>query len=276
MRNNKKKTTAEFKDEVNHITNGEYEVIGEYINNMAKIEILHKKCGEIYEVKPNVFLNGRRCPICYKNERKITKSRLEKKLGKEYIVIDSDFMANKKAEFYHKKCKSRYTQLPGDILYHDAKCPICNSTKKGDNDYFDRRLMESLGDSYIRIGNYKNNRTKVTIKHSCGNIFKTLPRNIYSGSGCPVCASSKNEQKIHDILLKYDIPFVRQKKFDFNKRLKFDFFIDNKVLLEYDGEFHFLSRSMKNDSELKKQKKRDKEKNNFCKENSIPLLRIPF
>jgi hypothetical protein len=275
-KNNKKKNTEDFKKEILILMNNEYDVQSEYINSKTKVKMLHKTCGQIYDVKPNVFLNGRRCPVCYNNDRKIKKERLETLLGDDYIVLEDEFKANEKSRFYHKICKNEYLQLPGDILYHNSKCPICNSVNKKDNNYFDQRLKESLGPDYIRLGEYINNRTKVEVQHSCGYSFKTLPRNIYSGSGCPVCASSKNEQIINDILIKNNIFFEKQKSFEFNNRLKFDFYIENKILLEYDGEFHFLSRSMKDDSELKKQKLRDKEKNKYCKKNNIPLLRIPF
>lgn len=60
----KKKTTIEFSEEVNNLTNGEYELLSEYTNNKAYVILLHHICNETYQVKPNVFLNGRRCPIC--------------------------------------------------------------------------------------------------------------------------------------------------------------------------------------------------------------------
>ena len=59
-----RKTQEQFEEEVRELVGEEYQVIGEYINSRTKIEILHKKCGHIYEVLPNAFLQGRRCPKC--------------------------------------------------------------------------------------------------------------------------------------------------------------------------------------------------------------------
>jgi len=62
---NNKKTTEEFKKEVYNLVGDEYEVLGEYINCSTKIKLLHHKCGNIYNVRPNNFLsNGDRCSYC--------------------------------------------------------------------------------------------------------------------------------------------------------------------------------------------------------------------
>ena len=64
VRVNAKKTQAEFEEEVKQLGKGEYEVIGNYINNRTKIKIRHKICGHIYDVLPSAFLQGKRCPNC--------------------------------------------------------------------------------------------------------------------------------------------------------------------------------------------------------------------
>ena len=40
-----KKTTDKWKKEVNELSNGEYSVIGEYVNNRTKIDMKHNICG---------------------------------------------------------------------------------------------------------------------------------------------------------------------------------------------------------------------------------------
>jgi len=67
------KTTEYFKQEVYSLTNGEYEVLGEY--KLAKENILmkHKECGFEWNTTPDLFLNQNiRCPKCtgYKSEIK--------------------------------------------------------------------------------------------------------------------------------------------------------------------------------------------------------------
>lgn len=61
---NKRKSTEDFALEVECVTNDEYEVVGDYINAITEIDILHKSCNNIYSVKPNAFLSGNRCNKC--------------------------------------------------------------------------------------------------------------------------------------------------------------------------------------------------------------------
>ncbi|WP_228307310.1 hypothetical protein [Priestia sp. J2] len=59
-----KKTTDSFKKEVEKLTNEQYELVGEYKSAREHVEIKHIACGYIWNIKPNNFLNGHRCPNC--------------------------------------------------------------------------------------------------------------------------------------------------------------------------------------------------------------------
>ena len=60
----RKYTTETFKDKVLKITKGYYLVLGDYVNNKTKIKMKHLKCGYIWDVRPDQFLHGSRCPEC--------------------------------------------------------------------------------------------------------------------------------------------------------------------------------------------------------------------
>jgi AraC-like DNA-binding protein len=68
----KRKGLEKFKEEVFNVTNGEYIVLGDsYINNQTKIKIRHinNSCeNHSWDIKPNNFLNGQRCPICLESK----------------------------------------------------------------------------------------------------------------------------------------------------------------------------------------------------------------
>jgi hypothetical protein len=97
------------------------------------------------------------------------------------------------------------------------------------------------------------------------------------------CNKSKGELKIAQLLLAAKIPFETQKSFnscrfpETNRLAKFDFFVNNSYIIEYDGIQHFDERFgwNTNDNYLKN-KNRDEYKNQWCKENNIPLIRIPY
>ena len=62
--------------------------------------------------------------------------------------------------------------------------------------------------------------------------------------------------------------------------MKFDFYVNNAYLIEYDGEQHFIPSSfggsLSGKERLKIQKEYDNIKNKWCKDNNIPLIRIPY
>jgi hypothetical protein len=78
----KKKTTDEFKEIVNNLTDGEYELIGEYSTVHTKTLFLHKKCNTEYECTPANFLGDKRCPYCKssKGEKEIKDFLIKNKL----------------------------------------------------------------------------------------------------------------------------------------------------------------------------------------------------
>jgi len=71
-----KLTQNEFISRVKNLTNDEYTVLGEYINNHTKIKLLHNKCNNNFEMRPSDFLKGQRCPICSRGKQS-SKAELE-------------------------------------------------------------------------------------------------------------------------------------------------------------------------------------------------------
>ena len=122
----------------------------------------------------------------------------------------------------------------------------------------------------------------------CGNVHYASENNLKSGSvtRCNNChISSKGEEIIANILLKNNIPFEREKSFmtckfkDTNRLARFDFFVDNKYIIEFDGIQHYpegISSGWATEEFYKKNKMRDAFKNQWCKDNNIPLIRIPY
>ena len=94
---------------------------------------------------------------------------------------------------------------------------------------------------------------------------------------------SKGEEKIKQLLINNNIPFEIQKMFDTcktskNNYAKFDFYINNQYLIEFDGEQHFklVDIGWNDPEKLARTKERDAIKNQWCKDNNIPLIRIPY
>lgn len=123
-------------------------------------------------------------------------------------------------------------------------------------------------------------------KCKCGNIIKVSSNNLVQGftSSCG-CLNSKGEAKISQILKEYNILFEQQKTFntcrflDTNALARFDFYLpEQNVLIEYDGKQHFDydENGWNTKDNFIKTQQHDQFKNQWCKENNIPLIRIPY
>lgn len=93
-----KKTTEEFRKEINNLTKGEYDILDDYLGANQKIRFIHKKCGEIFCLKPNTFLSGSRCPICQE-------SKGEKRI--EHYFIDNNVRFERQKTFENCKNKNK-------------------------------------------------------------------------------------------------------------------------------------------------------------------------
>lgn len=133
----------------------------------------------------------------------------------------------------------------------------------------------------------KNNMTMWKCQCKCRKIINVQRNNLLSGNtiSCGCKTISMGEEKISNILKKYNITFETQKTFkscrflDTNNLARFDFYLPHfNTIIEYDGQQHFkIGTGYYNDKEkFKKIKEHDQYKNQWCKENNILLIRIPY
>ena len=281
----KKKTLEEFKKEVYDIFKDEVEVLGEYINNNTKILVRFNCCGNEEYKMPTKLLAGQKCSKCrgkrISNSKRKTTTEYKKCLiqnGITYIEVIGEYKGKEnKIRVLNKKCNHEYEANAGNIL-NGSGCPICHGMK--DTEKFKKEIELKYPGEYEILGEYINNKTPILVKHKCGYEWKVIPKDLLRDIRCPKCIMSKGELYIHNYLVKNNIEFVPQFKFDdcIDKRpLPFDFMVkvNNEIrLIEFDGSQHFYkSRTMYNTERVKKH---DEIKNKYCEDNNIKLLRIPY
>ena len=106
--------------------------------------------------------------------------------------------------------------------------------------------------------------------------FQGHTRNIYTTNKnwTPNLINQPNIKHILELLKK---PFIEEYRFISLPKYRFDFFIENCYIIEYDGEQHYLNKTDKVWSDtLAARQQRDKIKNNYCLIHNIPLYRIPY
>jgi len=125
-------------------------------------------------------------------------------------------------------------------------------------------------------------------KCDCGvekDIKSSYLLNGLKSCGC-LMNKSAGELKIQQLLTSNNILYENQKTFntcrfkESNQLAKFDFYLNNQYLIEYDGNIHFIEgvreKGWNTLDKFQKRIKRDNFKNQWCKENNIPLIRIPY
>ncbi|PFR16515.1 hypothetical protein [Bacillus cereus] len=289
------KHAINFINFINEETNGEYTVLGDYVNSSTKLKMKHEKCGLIYDVRPNDFKSGCRCPECANigrrtKRRKTTFSEDVKSLvGDEYIFLEDYVNYHTKLKVKHKNCEEVYEVSPANFL-KGKRCPSCSIVKRSrkrakTTEEVRKEIYDLVGNDYIIIGEYRNYVTPITIKHNkCGHeYFVTAGNFISHGKRCPKCKFSRGEKRVRDYLESHQYKFDEQYRFSDCKLslpLPFDFVIFNEEgnithAIEYDGEFHF-HKKFRSNQQFELQKVRDEKKNVYCREKKIKLIRIHY
>ena len=121
-------------------------------------------------------------------------------------------------------------------------------------------------------------------KCDCGNIVEVSSKNLLDGttSSCG-CLRSKGEELLQKIFTNNSINFIKEYSFKDckdkdNGKLRFDFYLpDYNCSIEYDGVQHFIyNKGWNTKDNYGTLIRHDTIKNNYCKNNNINLLRIPY
>ena len=148
------------------------------------------------------------------------------------------------------------------------------------------------------LSEYIDSVTKIKIDFNCGHEPHWLRPSDYKYRGgkigCPLCRN-KGEVALYELLLDMGCEVERQKKYDNlrdSRLLSYDFYLpEYNLLIELDGDHHreqvvYINKDMTDfdkevadiDSFLRLQdrKYKDKLKDDYAKNNNIPLLRIEY
>ena len=134
-----------------------------------------------------------------------------------------------------------------------------------------------------RAGSDKRGEALWNCQCECGNQIIVLGSNLRTGhtTSCGCERRSRGELAVAKLLTENNIVFEQEKvmfKYANKTNAKFDFYINNQYLIEYDGETHYKANlhGWHNMEQLAAQQERDMIKNQWCKDNNIPLIRIPY
>jgi very-short-patch-repair endonuclease len=248
-----------------------FDLIDDYINSKTSIRFKCSDCNKIFKRRPKE-ISSIKCSCKDKNIDYI--SNAEKK---GFNVLEKYKNIRYKILHQCKKCGLKFKTTPKSILNSVNGCPSC-SGKKFSTEYYVSKLpkdIEFLSVEYKGSIYYHLHKCKI-----CNFEWETKPNYIlHMKTSCPSCASSKGEKTISKIL--EELNLIYKKEYSINidgVNYRFDFFIPElNLIIEYDGKQHFEPiEYFGGDEAYQKIKNNDLIKNNWCLDNSILLLRIPY
>lgn len=187
-----------------------------------------------------------------------------------------------------------FEQQPSNHLF-GQRCIKC----MGDNVRKARKFTkEQWIQKFKEIHNDRYDYSLVDIKEGSGNSFKiiiickehgeflqTPNAHLHMSNRCPFCNISKGEDEIEKYLIKNNINYIREYKFNTcfnpktNKKLPFDFYLpDKNIIIEYHGEQHYKKTGYfeKRAGGLEGRQFRDKIKKEFCLQKNINYIEISY
>lgn len=272
-----------------HGDNYDYSLVY-YENTDIKVKIICKKHG-LFEQTPTKHLQGMGCLKCGIERNTENQSHTKEKFVEKAITVHGykyDYSLVNYTNNYTKVkiiCSDHggFEQQPSNHLFGQG-CPKCgiNSIKLTIDDFINRSV-KIHGDLYDYSNvNYERTDIKILIKcKKCNITFNQTPNGHLMGKGCSNCKQSKGEIKIVKVLNKLNIEYEPQKKFEeckSERTLRFDFFISkSNTCIEFDGKHHYKPIEFYGgEKRFQEQQLRDQIKNDYCKDNNINLLRIPY
>ena len=247
-------------------------------------------CGRIIEVsKASNFLiysKAQGCKNC-QSDYVIKYNKYLDAIKEKYDILEK-YQQKPNDHFRYKiKCKKcghiRDSYLIN--LYNHLDCGCETGVIRRTPEEFELELSNKKNNMYEPIEPFNGMSNPILIRHKeCGFIWKVRPQDLlYERSAdCPNCKRkmSKGAIIIYQTLKKQNIPFYTEYPVG-NTKLRFDFFFkigNQQCAIEFNGKQHYKHCKIFQPEykDFLNQVDRDNRKREYCKNNSIKLLEIPY
>lgn len=251
-----------------------------------------------FETNPSDFLRGHGCKHCGKESQIQKRRKSQEQFIKDCHKVHGDKYDYSQTIYRGKRNKvtiicpkhGPFEQWPDGHLVGQG-CKACGleelkklNTKGTEKFIEDARKIHGDKYDYSEVV-YVNNKTNVTVICPNHGPFEVTPQDhIQKRNGCPICQASKGETAIRVWLESHNIKFVCHKSVKsalaIGKRKKFmpDFILtDYNMFIEFNGEQHYKpKKEWGGEKQLKHQQARDAALREYCKQQGIRLLEIPY
>ena len=280
------------------ILNKKFILISKELNNAKEKLVWDCFIHGEFKTSWNEIKNGHGCPDCGKikaaqtrrNSIEYVKSKFEEN---NLVLMTEEYTNNESPLPYvcNKHKPQGIQHITFGNLITGGGCNYCSKERylqkiTKSHDQFLSEVKNVHGDKYVVIGRYTGSRDNILIFcNKCKENFTIAPHHLTAGHGCGRCTKSLGEEIIKYIFLKRGISFAQQYTFKdcvgIKRKLPFDFAVlngsDIKCLIEFNGVQHYKAvDKFGGEEQLKKQQHYDNIKLNYCKNNGIKLIVIPY
>lgn len=258
----------------------------EYVNNLTKVCIICPEHGEFWMI-PSNHLRGQGCPKC-QNKVANTEDFVQKakKIHKDkYDYSKVEYIRSNKYVCIICPEHGEFYQTPNNHL-RNRGCPKCGNIRTNESklkplDYFIQKANNVHNNKYdysqVVYRKYEEKVYIICPEH--GGFWQKFSNHLM-GNGCPKCMESHMEKDIKTFLIKNNIGYEEQKKFDWLKNEKtkqpliLDFYLpEYNVAIECQGGQHFRAVNMFGGEEtFNNTVERDKIKKNLCESKGIEII----
>lgn len=179
-------TEDEVRNRIYNSTNGEYELIGEYINSTVPFEVLHKKCNTVFTTYLNNFLrpNGLHSNRCrcetnnmglIRNYEQFIKEFNLQENSNEYNIVGEYTNYTTKIELLHKKCNKIWSVTPSDFL-RGSRCFYCHRCRENNKSWnggvssLNSIIRKNIKEWYVKSASLYNNECLISNEHGSKNL----------------------------------------------------------------------------------------------------------
>lgn len=271
-----------------------FEILTKDIKNRDTIiEIKCPNCNQIFKKTYWNFQRSKNCPLC--NPKKARQRKTTEEFIKEAKEVHGNKYDYSLVDYKNNNTKVKiicpvhgvFEQIPKEHL-RGRNCSKCSGGVKDTKESFVQKAKLIHGENAYdySLVNYINSNTKIKIKClECGNELVVLPNSFLQGRGCSHGRKSFGEKIIKQFLIENNINYIQEAVFvDLiginGGKLRFDFWLpDLNTVIEFQGKQHYEIRESwdgKSDTNLNIRQLNDQIKRDYCRNNNIKEIEIPY
>ena len=218
------------------------------------------------------------CPTCDGQTKPNISSLVEYANSKGGKLLSSVYINARKPLLWECQMGHQWSAPWGTINTGGSWCPhCCLNNKKYTLGHL--QAFAGIKKGSLLSNTYYNCKANLLWKCSKGHEWLATWENIRRDRWCPYCSYCKTEELCRNILnTLLNITFKKQAIFYKSNKYVFDGYNkEYKVAFEYHGYQHYIfpNRFHKTELIFNAAKKRDRDKEQYCRENNIKLIIIP-